>query len=1302
MRNLKNIRRTTKHFDKDGLPLTALTWDVSTEDTLICAFGPSATSTLVELKRLNAYAGLDAEAQVIASWDAPCPNVELPCDQILDLHHFADTAVACLVFVGGDIIIIREQPLPGEELVEIVGSVDAGISAAAWAPDEELLAICTKDDKFLLMSREFEPLADTSFSPEDAKLSKHVSVGWGKVETQFKGKRAKALRDPTIPEKVDEGLLSVHDKGEVTISWRGDGAYVAVNSIEAKAKRMIRVYSRDGILDSVSEPVDYLEGALSWRPAGNLISGVQRREDGPRVVFFERNGLRHGEFDLRLSKEEIERFGSVVTLNWNTDSTVLAVAFSDGGPVQLWTMGNYHYYPKQELFPNATAGHSNVCWHPEQPLRLAVYTGDSLHIVDYVSAVSRGPTISPFDDGLVNVIDGRNLKMTPLRTANVPPPMALHEIQIDRNIVDVACSGSGRYIALLTETFVAVYDRKHLTNRTTTPTSDFQFNFDHVHRVALQVAFSIDTEIITLVYDEQEDHEVLYNISFQPESDGRHFERKEVFAGSEDRISLLIPSQGMSRVLLQYSQGTISELEGTLIQTHNPLAKLPTLCPVAEVIQLNDSVIAIGLSSTGQLFANSRRLISSCTSFVVTASHLIMTTSNHLLKFVHLADVDRLEVPADEPETDERCRSIERGAKLVTVMPSAYSLVLQMPRGNLETIYPRALVLAAIRKNVKERDYKKAFMTCRSQRVDMNILYDYAPLQFMEDVELFIKQIKKVEHIDLFLSQIREENTAETIYKETLRQESAPLVSVARTAPSNETNTSTTESKVNAICNAFLKVLSGKVDTNLQNIITAYVCKVPPDLEGGLKIVARLREQGDELAERAAEHICFLADVNQLYDHALGMYDLELTVLIAQQSQKDPREYLPYLQDLQNMEPLRRRFNIDNDLGRKQKALQSLHALGSFDEFQQYTEKYELHTEAIELCKYQPQRLNSLMKAYADYLMSRNRFKDAGIAYEYVQDYASAIPAYRSANLWRQALSCASILPLPQNDLTSLSRDLADGLTESKDYQSAGIIHLEYLSDVESAARLFCKAYLFANAMRIVALSGRPELLKEVVDPGIIESFNSTTELLADCRSQLAAQVPRLRELRLKKEQDPLAFYGGESANGREDGDVPDDISLAPTDASTAGTFMTRYTKRTDGTLASNVSRKTSKNRRREERKRARGKKGSVYEEEYLVNSIGRLIERVNSVGEEVARLVESLMRRAMREQALNMERAMSELVERCEEIVPEVWQVEQEKKDDDLEAPTGADGILWEPTVQPNGLQPPLVKAFEKLSLLT
>jgi elongator complex protein 1 len=258
--------------------------------------------------------------------------------------------------------------LPGEDRIEIVGSVDAGITAAKWSPDEELLAITTKEDTVLFMSRSFEGVADVAMTVEDLKASNHVSVGWGKKETQFKGKGAKALRDPTMPEKTDEGVLSPNDDSRVIISWRGDGAYLAISTIEGSARRLIRVYSREGALDSVSEPVDGLEGALSWRPAGNLIAGIQRLEDRIDVVFFERNGLKHGQFSLRLTTEQLHLPGQHIKISWNSESTVLAIVLADC--VQLWTMGNYHWYLKQEIRTRSLLPTNPVVWHSEKSLRL--------------------------------------------------------------------------------------------------------------------------------------------------------------------------------------------------------------------------------------------------------------------------------------------------------------------------------------------------------------------------------------------------------------------------------------------------------------------------------------------------------------------------------------------------------------------------------------------------------------------------------------------------------------------------------------------------------------------------------------------------------------------------------------------------------------------------------------------------------------------------------------------------------------------------------------------------------------------
>ncbi len=88
------------------------------------------------------------------------------------------------------------------------------------------------------------------------------------------------------------------------------------------------------------------------------------------------------------------------------------------------------------------------------------------------------------------------------------------------------------------------------------------------------------------------------------------------------------------------------------------------------------SVPTVTLADSGILsieHSDTKLRITGCTSYVLTDMHLIFTTSQHLLKFIHL-NSSTLDIPPDEPENDERCRSIERGAKLVMVMPSVYSL----------------------------------------------------------------------------------------------------------------------------------------------------------------------------------------------------------------------------------------------------------------------------------------------------------------------------------------------------------------------------------------------------------------------------------------------------------------------------------------------------------------------------------------------------------------------------------------------------------------------------------------------------
>jgi elongator complex protein 1 len=391
------------------------------------------------------------------------------------------------------------------------------------------------------------------------------------------------------------------------------------------------------------------------------------------------------------------------------------------------------------------------------------------------------------------------------------------------------------------------------------------------------------------------------------------------------------------------------------------------------------------------------------------------------------------------------------------------------------------------------------------------------------------------------------------------------------------------------------------------------------------------------------------------------------------------------------MEELRRRYTIDDKLGRYSKALKSLFEMGpeQFSETRSYTIQKELYTDALQLYKYSPEHLKAIMRDYADFLFSMSRFGEAGYAYEYLGETSLAIESYQSAGLWRECLFAAHRAQLPADSLHDLASTLAESLLEAKEYLNAATIFAEHLHDIPAAARALCKGAHYADAMRLVVLHARPELLETAIDPLLTEAFATTSELLAECRGQLAAQTARIAELRQNKLKDPLAYL-----DGTTEADAPDNVSLAPTAASTSGgTLFTRYTGASMGTAATGESRRSSKNRRKDERKRARGKKGSVYEEEYLVNSIRRLIERVDSVRDDTERLLQALFRRGMRENAAALQALVNELLAMLKGCVDEVFTAQQRS----VLPPPG------EGEVQPQQqkVEVPVIRDFEGLSLL-
>ena len=217
------------------------------------------------------------------------------------------------------------------------------------------------EDNLVCMTRQFEVVHEEPLRSEDfgegwfleRPLGRHsfadkfINVGWGSKKTQFHGSLGKAAAlasHPSSSSSRPHSLSHPTDDGLPRISFRGDAAFFAISSLDSYpdssfARRQVRIYSRDAMsnfapkLSATSESLPGLEGPISWRPSGNLLSGLVRygyegggdgKEGRWEVAMLERNGLRHGGFELREARE-VWKDGKVKSLAWNADSEVLAI-----------------------------------------------------------------------------------------------------------------------------------------------------------------------------------------------------------------------------------------------------------------------------------------------------------------------------------------------------------------------------------------------------------------------------------------------------------------------------------------------------------------------------------------------------------------------------------------------------------------------------------------------------------------------------------------------------------------------------------------------------------------------------------------------------------------------------------------------------------------------------------------------------------------------------------------------------------------------------------------------------------------
>ncbi|NWR21891.1 ELP1 protein, partial [Emberiza fucata] len=1194
---------------------------------------------------------------------------------------------------------LMRLPLPGGVcVVECVGSVDSGLSVMSWSPDQELVLLATGQQTLIMMTRDFEPITEKQIHQDEFGEGKFVALGWGKKETQFHGSEGKQAAHRKQTEVLP---ASAWDDGRPRVTWRGDGQFVAVSAVcPETGARKVRVWSRELVLQSTSEPISGLEQSLSWKPSGNLIASTQEKPNRHDVVFLEKNGLLHGEFTLPFQKGQVK----VNEMLWNADSTVLAIWLEDlkvenSNPntyVQLWTTGNYHWYLKQSLHFGSLEENRlvSLLWDRENLYRLHILCqGWHYLFYDWHWTTDHGLGENSQHIANVAVIDGDKVLVTAFQHAVVPPPMCTYELQLQQAVNQVAFhtdpKHSGDMAILDADNRISLY-RYGESITGNDPSVKFGAVGGNGFKAAVETPYLDKTYRVDM---SSSSNEVMNPLglrfltwlpddSFLVVGQGQHAAQSVLHhmtavphvAGAEEEclnLRLSVPVDGevislycspvTKTVALQLTDGQILkylwEASTPVLEpwrsSSSSAVQLPYRCVQTSITRISGEEVILGLTDRCRFFVNNIEVASNITSFATYNEFLLVTTNSHTCQCFCLKNLSvkalQASLSSAAAPSSETLRKVERGSRIVTVVPQDTKVVLQMPRGNLETIHHRALVLAQIRKWLDRLMFKEAFQCMRKLRINLNLLYDHNPkaslpssLAFLENTETFIRQIDSVNYINLFFTELKDEDFTKSMYPS--------LNGSSNSQPCQHPD----QKKVNLICDV-MRVAMEHIDPQKYclSILTAHVKKSPPELEIALQKVHDLRESITPdvqavSAEEALKYLLFLVDVNELYDYSLGTYDFDLVIMVAEKSQKDPKEYLPFLNALRKMETNYQRYTIDRHLKRYTKALGHLSKCGPehFSEFLNLVKDQNLYSEALKLYPSSTQEYKDISDAYGEYLIQKQLYEQAALIFARAGIFAKALDAFQSSGSWQQALCMASRLGYTKDKLCSLARSMAGKLVEQRKYAEAAILLEQYTQDYEEAVVLLLEGALWEEALRLIHKYGRLDILETNLKPAILEAQKSQLIFLDSQKTAFLRHKSRLQVVRELKEK---------ACEHLQDYDVPNcpELELFSETSSvvTASDMNSKYTHSN-----SRISARSSKNRRKAERKRYSLKEGSPFEDIALLEVLGESVRAVETVKGEIYILLKQLVLFGYDEQAGALQQVLEEVLQLMETSVPEIW----------------------------------------------
>lgn len=912
------------------------------------------------------------------------------------------------------------------------------------------------------------------------------------------------------------------------------------------------------------------------------------------ITLFERNGLRHNELVLPFSPDVEE----VVNLSWSLDSDVFLIETCRNGTLSclyFYTICNYHWYLKhyEEFDEKVVYAWSQNYSEPKQ-FHLITSNG-AFQTLKFDFVVSNSNGSSESDETIVAVVDGFKLLLSNFKSQIVPPPMASLEVSLKVPVNEVSFLqhptedfDSNSFLTLDHKNHVTIYrclfetlkSGKNLTG--TEVVKEFTLKLEQKNYSNI---VWLNGEHILVTHDN-----VVSLCLLDSGSIVANLETEKV-VGSVATLS-------QDRVIVQLTDGKLLELEVNSNQisiTDSDLDKLPEFCEkvVATFVNRETKVYA-SKHIKKKLYFNSREIANEVTSFAV-------TSDNDYLIYTTIGELKFLDVAKSNPQIVES-RKVERGSKIISLVKDKAQIVFQLPRGNLESVSPRILSVKIIKRLLSSSAYALAFDLMRKERINLNLLLDVNPQKFLKELSLFIDQIDNIQWLNLFLNELKNEDVTTTMYSFcTPATEDTEIFDSAFKM----------DNKIVYICQKMMEIFQSR--DPIKYILPSITCHVKTEkLESALEMIWNVKKSGsgDKTAEDALKYLLYLIDINLLYNIALGMYDYQLVLFVAQKSQKDPKEYVPFLNELNKLPPAYAKFKIDCFLKRFPKAVKHISELSDdeskFDECIELVKKHSLYEAAMVAFEEKPEKYQKICVLYGDFLRVKGKILDASLMYERGGEFQQALSGARNLLDWQRCMMLARKLNTPEGEMKESATKLLHSLKEAGRWRDAADLVRRFLSDdCAAVVDTLAKGKFYPEAILEAALMGKPELLDEIIRPQLHQHLTDVINSVANDRRLYLEQKERLlfvRSEKVKKMQHP---------------DEDDDMFSETT--SIASSQNSRSSSKTF---------RSSKTRRKHERKLMNLKEGNKYEDVALIDSIWKLVHKV--ISSENQQMVRDLLKAAV------------------------------------------------------------------------